>query len=234
MPIFSRGSTTDYKGWAFQQITSLLPARARSPPAKVLVELYEESLCPYCCNFVVNGLSKLFKDGLIDIVDLRLIPYGNAKASPDGRIVVCQHGELECTMNLVEGCAIKLFPNITQWFPFIACLSAVTPKLAIESHVPECAAGAGLDLKTLQECYTGPLGKKFERDFAAQTNSLSPPHQYVPWVVVNGQPAYEEYEAVEQLICAAYKGPKPAACSALKGRSRANKLLMHRSKVCVK
>lgn len=46
---------------------------------KVSLELYYESLCPYSANFIVNYLPKIFKDDLISIVDLNLVPWGNAK-----------------------------------------------------------------------------------------------------------------------------------------------------------
>ncbi|KAL9451770.1 hypothetical protein AB3S75_013357 [Citrus x aurantiifolia] len=39
----------------------------------------------------------------------------------------------------------------------------------------------------------------------AETNSLVPLHQFVPWVVVVGQPQYEEYENFIVHICKAYK-----------------------------
>jgi interferon gamma-inducible protein 30 len=56
---------------------------------KVKVELYSESLCPYCANFIINYLNPFFNNGLIDIVELRIIPYGNAHIHADGSLT-CQ------------------------------------------------------------------------------------------------------------------------------------------------
>jgi interferon, gamma-inducible protein 30 len=57
--------------------------------SKVSLALYYETLCPYCSNFVVNYLAKIWDDGLISIVDLELIPYGNARVRSNGTIT-CQ------------------------------------------------------------------------------------------------------------------------------------------------
>ncbi|KAJ0013421.1 hypothetical protein Pint_20541 [Pistacia integerrima] len=55
---------------------------------------------------------------------------------------------------------------------------------------------------------------QLELHYAAETNSLEPPHQYVPWVVVDGQPLYEDYENFISYICKAYNGTAlPKACS---------------------
>ena len=54
--------------------------------SKVTLSLYYETLCPYCSNFLVNYLPKIFDDGLISIVDLELVPYGNAQVVSNGSI----------------------------------------------------------------------------------------------------------------------------------------------------
>lgn len=51
---------------------------------KVSVALYYETLCPYCADFIVNHLVKLFQNGLISIINLRLVPWGNAWLNSDG------------------------------------------------------------------------------------------------------------------------------------------------------
>uniref|UniRef100_A0A2C9U4G8 Gamma-interferon inducible lysosomal thiol reductase n=1 Tax=Manihot esculenta TaxID=3983 RepID=A0A2C9U4G8_MANES len=55
---------------------------------------------------------------------------------------------------------------------------------------------------------------QLELKYAAETNALRPPHQYVPWVVVDGQPLYEDYENFISYICKAYNSTAHAtACS---------------------
>jgi len=176
----------------------------------VSVELYYESLCPYSASFIVNYLDKFFTNGLIDIVDLRLIPYGNARIGPNDTIS-CQHGPYECVLNTVEACVINAWPNVTQHFPFINCIEKF-----VLAHEPTawdaCYKNTSLNVKLVGDCYESGYGKKLELQYAAETNSLQPPHQYVPWVLVNGQPLYEEYENVEEYVCKAYKGTLPEAC----------------------
>jgi interferon gamma-inducible protein 30 len=53
----------------------ILPSHSQ----KVSLGLYYESLCPYSANFIINYLPKLFETDLISIVDLNLVPWGNAK-----------------------------------------------------------------------------------------------------------------------------------------------------------
>ncbi|KAJ1419308.1 Gamma interferon inducible lysosomal thiol reductase GILT [Sesbania bispinosa] len=61
---------------------------------KVDVSLYYETLCPGSENFIVNELGNLFKSELMSIVNLHLVPYGNARITDKG-IVECQAGLLK-------------------------------------------------------------------------------------------------------------------------------------------
>ncbi|XP_004294783.1 PREDICTED: gamma-interferon-inducible lysosomal thiol reductase isoform X1 [Fragaria vesca subsp. vesca] len=171
---------------------------------KVSLALYYESLCPYSANFVVNYLVKLFEDDLISIVDLKLVPWGNAKLRGNDTFV-CQHGPSECLLNTVEACAIKTWPALNDHFPFIYCVES----LAYEGKYPQwesCYEKLGLNSTPIAECYNSGTGKELELQYAAETDALQPPHQYVPWVVVDGQPLYEDYENFLSYVCNAYNG----------------------------
>ena len=45
------------------------------------------------------------------------------------------------------------------------------------------------------------------------TEALSPPHTYVPWVVVNGVPLWDDYASLAQYVCVAFtRKERPKAC----------------------
>lgn len=45
---------------------------------KVTMSLYYESLCPYCSSFIVGPLAQVLETDLMTILNLRLVPWGNA------------------------------------------------------------------------------------------------------------------------------------------------------------
>lgn len=61
-----------------------------SKSENVTVSLYYETLCPYCANFIVNYLVKIFQNGLISIVNLRMVPWGNAWINKSDGSFICQ------------------------------------------------------------------------------------------------------------------------------------------------
>ncbi|XP_031122973.1 gamma-interferon-responsive lysosomal thiol protein [Ipomoea triloba] len=190
--------------------TSLSPISCE----KVSLDLYYESLCPYSANFIVNYLAKIFENGIIDIVDLTLFPWGNAKLKGNNTFE-CQHGSAECLLNTIEACAIDAWPDLNEHFPFIYCVESLVYNENY-SKWETCYEKLGKDPKPVSDCYASGRGKELELSYAAQTNALEPPHEYVPWVVVNGQPLYEDYENFVSYICKAYEGrDKVATCREL-------------------
>ncbi|XP_038988933.1 gamma-interferon-responsive lysosomal thiol protein isoform X2 [Phoenix dactylifera] len=132
---------------------------------KVPLALYYETLCPYCSNFIVNYLAKIFENGLIDIVDLDLIPYGNARVGSNGTIS-CQHGPNECVLNTVEACTISAWPDVNEHFSFIYCIESLVMEheyLDWES----CFSRTGLDSHAVMDCYKSGYGKKDYENFEA-------------------------------------------------------------------
>lgn len=185
-------------------------ASASDSAKKVTLSLYYESLCPYSASFIVNQLDKIFSDGLISIIDLQLFPYGNAQVLPGGDII-CQHGFYECLLNTVEACAIDAWPIVTEHFKFINCVE----ELVVEGTYTQwktCFDKLGLDSEFVLNCSSGAYGKQLEYEYGDETDALVPPHQYVPWVVVNGRPLYDDYDTFGIEVCKAYQGELPKAC----------------------
>ncbi|XAR60770.1 hypothetical protein NMG60_11034267 [Bertholletia excelsa] len=181
---------------------------------KVSMEVYYETLCHHCTNFIVNYLVKIFENGLISIVDLNLVPWGNAKFTGNTTFE-CQHGPDECFLNTIDACAIDVWPDLNKHFSFIYCIET----LVSEKKYPKwksCFEKLGFDPAPVAECYRSGYGKELELQYGAETYALEPPHEYVPWVIVDGQPLYKDYKNFMGYICKAYKGTAaPNACSDL-------------------
>ncbi|KAJ0234752.1 Gamma interferon responsive lysosomal thiol [Hirschfeldia incana] len=165
---------------------------------KVKLNLYYESLCPYCQSFIAYGLVKIFDSDLHTITDLKLVPFGNAHVS-DNLTVTCQHGEEECKLNAIEACVIRTWPDPNVHYWFIRCIENDTA-----NWESSCFAQGGGE-KAIKDCYSSDLSKTLIFGYAKQTLSLKPKHKYVPWVTVNSKPLYELNDLVAR-VCKAYKG----------------------------
>ncbi|CAN8257445.1 unnamed protein product [Cochlearia groenlandica] len=184
-----------------------------SSSQKVTLSLYYEALCPYCAEFIVNHLPKIFENGLISAIDLHLVPWGNTITRSDGAII-CQHGEAECKLNTIHACAINAYPDVKKHFGYIYC----TERLVLENKIEnwaECLEMVGLSRAAL-DCYINGYGNQLEQRYAEETWELNPGHRFVPWVVVNNQPLQENYENFEMYVCNAYeRNQLPEACRIL-------------------
>uniref|UniRef100_A0A1J3CMA4 Gamma-interferon-inducible lysosomal thiol reductase n=1 Tax=Noccaea caerulescens TaxID=107243 RepID=A0A1J3CMA4_NOCCA len=175
---------------------------------KVKLNLYYESLCPFCQDFIVDGLVKIFDSDLQTITDLKLVPFGNAHVSDD-LTVTCQHGEEECKLNAIEACAIRTWPDPKMHYGFIRCVEKDT-----KNWESSCVTIYGGE-KAIKDCYTGDLSKNLIIWNANQTLSLKPRLKYVPWVTVNGKPLYDRMDDFVAKVCKVYKGKAslPKICS---------------------
>lgn len=59
-------------------------------PEKVNLSLYYETLNPNCSNFIVQKLTTVFANDLISIINLRLVPWGNAFIDNSSKKIVCK------------------------------------------------------------------------------------------------------------------------------------------------
>ncbi|CAN6890594.1 unnamed protein product [Brassica oleracea] len=98
-------------------------------------------------------------------------------------------------------------------FPFIYCVESLVTEDKYDKW-ETCYEKLNLSSKPVADCLSSGHGQELELQYAAETSALQPPHEYVPWVVVDGQPLYEDYENFISYICKAYKGDKvPGACA---------------------
>ncbi|KAJ0059031.1 hypothetical protein NL108_007308 [Boleophthalmus pectinirostris] len=193
--------------------------RARQTADPVKVELYYESLCPACINFITTMLlPTMVLYG--DIIDLTLVPYGNAQESFDGKkyIFKCQHGEEECVGNMIEACLLNLTGS-DAYLP-IFCMEA-SNDAAKAAHSCVDLFAPDLSWERLMKCVNGDLGNQIMHQNALKTQALKPPHTYVPWITINGVHTEElqdqAFSALGPLACSMYQGEKPAMCGG-KGR----------------
>ncbi|TYH22442.1 hypothetical protein ES288_A04G128800v1 [Gossypium darwinii] len=182
---------------------------------KVTLALYYETLCPYCADFITNDLVKVFLSDLYTIVNLKLVPWGNADILGDEPL--CQHGEDECYLNTIHSCVIYYWPDVKKHFDFIRCTEQQSSKKRLVKNRAamwkQCSEKLGMSAHRINKCYTFGYGLKLLLQYANETAKLKPPHEYVPWVVVDNQPLKDDFENFVKYVCEAYKGAdKPEAC----------------------
>ncbi|XVE76610.1 hypothetical protein DITRI_Ditri12bG0187000 [Diplodiscus trichospermus] len=196
---------------------NITKAQSHVKPKKVNLSLYYESLCPYCRSFIVTQLVKVFNTDLLNIINLRLVPWGNAQLVKSNKTITCQHGEDECYLNTIHACAINIWPDLRKHFNFIYCIENQGLHVKEGQHSDNaaavwkaCSARLGMDQKLIQNCYDSGHGRKLLLQYAAETNDLHPKHLYVPWVTVNNRPLYDKYDNFISYVCNAYKNGAPA------------------------
>ncbi|PNS99241.1 hypothetical protein POPTR_016G122200v4 [Populus trichocarpa] len=183
---------------------------------KVTMSLYYESLCPYCSSFIAGPLAQVLETDLMTILNLRLVPWGNAILDSNNTIE-CQHGEDECYLNIIQACAINLWPDLKKHFDFIKCIEKqykAPDRYGAEESWEVCSGILRLSTQSIKKCYDSGHGKELVLQNGKETDHLRPPHKYVPWVVVDDTPLLDDYGSFIHYVCKAYKGKSlPKTCS---------------------
>ncbi|XP_068936995.1 gamma-interferon-inducible lysosomal thiol reductase-like [Petaurus breviceps papuanus] len=179
----------------------------------VTVRLFYEALCPpsrFFMSMVLFPTWALLGDNVMDIT---LVPFGNAQETEVNGTweFTCQHGELECELNMAQTCVLYLlgrqFPNA---FAVINCMtSAADPETSLEPCLKIYAPQISVD--DVMKCVTGPQGKEMMHQNAMMTNHLSPPHTFIPWILVE-ESRLENPAELLNTVCHLYKGEVPDAC----------------------
>jgi len=209
-------------------ILLLLSYASAAAPAKIEFALYYEALCPYCQDFVANNMNNALDKGVLDMANIKVVPYGNARTSSSGAIT-CQHGADECTGNRLENCVLdrmtKASETMFRKLKAIVCLETKGWEQGATwaSALDACADGFSLNRSDITTCYTGSEGDALHRAAGEATPS---DHQYVPWVVVDGTHVNttDENQILDTnglfpWICnkwASIGGTKPATCPSSK------------------
>mmetsp|Transcript_32750 Transcript_32750/g.48498 ORF Transcript_32750/g.48498 Transcript_32750/m.48498 type:complete len:255 (+) Transcript_32750:118-882(+) len=197
---------------------------------KVKVELYYESQCPGCRDLITKSFHDAFTtEGFLKMADVTFVPFGNARESDgeNGALFTydCQHGPSECTYNLIEACLIDKVKCPHQRFKFINCIEKNdenrSPDPSVFDVVLNACAFSAVDddvVAAISKCYKGKEGNALMHELASKTLGLDPPHEYVPWVVAQGDHDEDVQNQIQEslldYVCSVYEGPnKSEACS---------------------
>ncbi|XP_067824749.1 gamma-interferon-inducible lysosomal thiol reductase-like [Heptranchias perlo] len=169
--------------WAVESRCTIAETKLPSP---VQISLFYETLCSDCRTFVVNHLCPTWLQ-LQEILNVTLIPFGNAEEIPKGQKwqFTCQHGQQECWWNTIQTCIMHYLKNATRYLPVICCMESASTVLSeaqqcLQIHAPT------VSWDTIISCVNGDQGNELMHQNAQMTNELEPSHNYVPWVLING------------------------------------------------
>mmetsp|Transcript_58430 Transcript_58430/g.183216 ORF Transcript_58430/g.183216 Transcript_58430/m.183216 type:complete len:273 (-) Transcript_58430:68-886(-) len=217
--------------WALQGEDTFRRQRVSPHAGGVTLEVFYESMCPYCHVFFNETLRSFWQDTeMRSLVDLRLHPAGNLQAIPaenvsDGYffwhpeqrshryLYICQHGESECIGNLIHMCAQRVLVDPDKYMALYFCMSTMTSAVPEKASF-ECMQELSIDPEPIRDCVTSPEANEEMYRVVQADVGLEPPRKYVPWVVVNGRHLeIENGQAnLHTALCTALGERAPASC----------------------
>ncbi|KAG0720511.1 GILT-like protein 1 [Chionoecetes opilio] len=181
---------------------------------KVKVDVYFSSLCSDTMHFFTHQLYPTWTQ-IKDIVDLNLIPFGKAKATPTSNgdyTFDCQHGPNECHGNKVMACVVNAFPVPTQVKMIHCMMSKSYPAYAGQ----QCSREVGVEWEPLQRCSEGATGSTLLYQHGVTTSALKPRVYFIPTITIDehyGQSQLRtSLSSLKRQICKYHKGPPHQNC----------------------
>jgi interferon gamma-inducible protein 30 len=181
-------------------LRSASTSTSTSSSPTVHVSLYVEALCPYCKGYFNDQLVPTYDQLGSQVMDVKVVVFGNARIDLANKTLQCQHGEAECDVNSYDQCAVDMYPYPDRYLPYMTCLFNSLPmgrqsEPFSKAVFASCARHAALDAHALQQCRDDP-----ERvwELQKQAAAMNPSElNHVPWVELNG-----EYMDLEQDLLA--------------------------------
>uniref|UniRef100_A0A1B6E2T5 Gamma-interferon-inducible lysosomal thiol reductase n=1 Tax=Clastoptera arizonana TaxID=38151 RepID=A0A1B6E2T5_9HEMI len=170
--------------------TTELPAKKITKPKEkfeiVNVTLYYESLCPFSRAFIMNQLSPVYNT-LKPRMSFHLVPYGltKRKKKQGHWVFMCQHGQEECNMDVISGCAVEIYEasDPDKLMDFIVCLEDHLYSTTALNSTIICAKNEPILLKQLAYCFADP--EEMMLNFARKTENVKPEIRALPAIQIN-------------------------------------------------
>ncbi|CAH2050316.1 unnamed protein product, partial [Iphiclides podalirius] len=175
---------------------------------KVSIQLYYETLCPDCIQFVIRKFTPVVQS-LSPYLNIQIYPYGKAKTfGRNGRYEFkCQHGPEECYGNKLHACAIDFLQNMTQAVFFNACmLEPRNGKHGSNDKAAEaCGTEQNVDATPIKLCAKGDKGSRLLKYYGDESKKAN--FNYVPYTLINGN--IKDGDNFLNDVCAAFKNAPP-------------------------
>ncbi|XP_043231768.1 gamma-interferon-inducible lysosomal thiol reductase-like [Amphibalanus amphitrite] len=190
-------------------LLTAVAAAAADPTPPLQVVLYYESLCPDCQAFVSGSFAEAWH-AVPEILNVTLVPWGFATATPDGAggwVFQCQHGPAECRGNKLHACGVYLAPSPAVSVDFSICLES---QMAGE----QCAQQTGLDWLSLTDCQLRRDTDQLMIPYRDMTDAARPEIVEVPTVSVDGRQEHQGQMLDDFLgyVCSVWQGDTPDGC----------------------
>jgi len=198
----------------------LLSACVQALTDKIKVDFNYASMCPASGRFIISNLGPSLDMGLLDMIDLTIVPYGNAQESKNEEgewVFTCEHKDDECYGNIMTNCVMDQIPESINKAKAVVCIEqhANYNNQGFIQALYLCAEKFNYSEHFVSNCMGNQHGNALQHAAAIRTPSDL---QYVPWLIVDGShpDVTEENVMLGDIFswaCKKFEGDnKPVAC----------------------